>query len=249
MSFSIYLKTNGIATHRKIDSCDTMFNKIDTEEKAYWLGFLYADGSVSYKETFPTAYKVEIALKESDKEHVEKFKKFMQSKRSIEYREKTKAVRIVISSKKLCESLIFLGCGPKKSLTLCFPNETKISNALIKHFIRGYFDGDGHIAINKNTNCLKVISMLGTKEFLNAVIQKTNLTCSLKKDKRHQGNTFRINPCINESLEFLNYIYNDAQVYLTRKYDKYLLAVRHRNMLNHKGAISVKGEIPNTEIS
>jgi len=249
MSFSIYLNKNNVSTVKKIDSCDTTFEVIDTEDKAYWLGFLYADGAISYKETFPTAYKVELALKESDKEHVEKFKLFMKSERKIRYREKTKAVRIIISSKKLCESLIYLGCTPRKSLTLTFPNKKQVPEKLLKHFIRGYFDGDGHISINKNTNCLMVVSMLGTSEFLNAVIHETKLTCSLKKDKRHLGNTFSIRPRISESIDFLNYIYKDAEIYLTRKYSKYLLAVQHRNKLNYEGAISVKGEIPNTEIS
>ena len=45
------------------------FDKINTEEKAYWLGFLYADGSISSKED-----KIELGLAEKDLHHIEKFK-------------------------------------------------------------------------------------------------------------------------------------------------------------------------------
>ena len=249
-SFSNYLKSKNISTRKKINSCDTMFEIIDTEEKAYWLGFLYADGCVSYnKVSFPTRYVVELSLKESDKVHIEKFQKFMNSTRNIEYRKNTKSFRIQIFSKKLCEDLIKLGCTNKKSLTLKFPTLEQVPLNFINSFIRGYVDGDGSIVLNNKTNCLNKLMILGTKEFLDDLIKIKQLTCSLKKDKRHLGNTFNIVPNIQESMSLLNSIYSNGTVYLERKYNLYLLAVQHRNELNYERAKTVKGEIPNTVLS
>lgn len=57
--------------------------------------------------------------------------------------------RIQISSKTLTADLLKLGCTPRKSLTLKFPNDGIFkSNDLIRHFIRGYFDGDGSVFIS-----------------------------------------------------------------------------------------------------
>ena len=50
------------------------FDVIDTEEKAYWLGFLYADGNVSN-----TKNEVGITLQSSDIKHLYKFKTFLKS--------------------------------------------------------------------------------------------------------------------------------------------------------------------------
>ena len=48
------------------------FDSIDTEEKAYWLGFLFADGAITQ---YNHSYDIELSLKIDDKEHVEKFAK------------------------------------------------------------------------------------------------------------------------------------------------------------------------------
>ena len=66
----------------------THFENIDTEEKAYWLGFLYADGYVNANED-----KIELCLAEKDFHHLEKFKNFIGLPNKICYREATKAYR------------------------------------------------------------------------------------------------------------------------------------------------------------
>lgn len=247
--FSKYLKSKNISTRKRIDSCDTKFENISSEEQAYWLGFLYADGSLTYKENFPTRYVVELSLQKNDKEHLEKFKLFMNSKRKIEFRERLNAFRIIISSKKTCSDLIKLGCTPKKSLTLTFPNEKQLPKKLINHFIRGYFDGDGHISLRKNTNGLQTIQILGTKEFLESLVSIKKINCSLKKDLRHKGNTFYISLNVLDGTKLLKDMYQKSTIHLTRKYEKYLLAVQHRNKLNYERAKTVKGEIPNTVLN
>ena len=73
-TISKYLKDNGyevINTQNRCRIDETVFDTIDTEEKAYWLGFLYADGNINSKE-----YKLEINLCANDWQHLKKFQDF-----------------------------------------------------------------------------------------------------------------------------------------------------------------------------
>ena len=216
---SVILKQQGISLRKKISSDDTLFEKIDTEEKAYWLGFLYADGSV-YKNN-KGYYRFELGLAEKDLIHIEKFKKFVNSKHDIKYRVKTKSFRIVFSDPQFTKNLIDLGCVPNKSLILTFPTEDQVPLELQKHFIRGYFDGDGSISYRKSGGS-PGISVMGTLEFLlklNEVFK--NLAVIAKKDKRHLNNTYTLRFRVQPGINFLYLIYNDSNIFLTRKYEKY----------------------------
>lgn len=208
----------GIITnpHGKIRVNSNIFEKIDTEEKAYWLGFLYADGSVqNHRKHY---LRLELGLQERDLNHIEKFKEFISSKHSIAYRESSKSHRIIFSDSKLCNDLVKLGCIPNKSLILKFPTEEQVPKEFISHFIRGYFDGDGYLS--KPPKAL-TISLLGTLEFLNEltrILKKLNITTNvLKKDKRILSNTFYFDLCGDKARNFLSFIYNDSTVSLDRK--------------------------------
>ena len=80
------------------------FEIIDTEEKAYWLGFLYADGSVS-----STDNRIELGLAEKDLNHIEKFKEFIGVPNKISYRPQTKSYRYMFKSIPCKEDLIKQG--------------------------------------------------------------------------------------------------------------------------------------------
>ena len=70
-----HLKKLGLSTpnyHNELKFDNTVFDNINTEEKAYWLGFLYADGSIS-----STNNSVELSLKGEDAEHLNKYKQFL----------------------------------------------------------------------------------------------------------------------------------------------------------------------------
>ena len=195
----------------------TNFEKIDTEEKAYWLGFLYADGSVGSKED-----KLELGLAEKDLKHIEKFKTFMNINNKISYREKTKSYRMSFRSAKCKQDLINKGCVPKKSLILNFPNENQVPKYLIRHFIRGYFDGDGWFT---NTEKCFQLGIIGTENFINGFLDSIeNID---KKNKifdvhREDGAKRYVFGAYNDVLNFLNWIYKDSNIYLDRKYASYL---------------------------
>lgn len=197
----------------------TQFHVIDTEEKAYWLGFLYADGCVSSSES-----KIELGLAEKDLHHIEKFKNFIGINNKISYREKTKSYRFSFRSQNMKQDLINLGCVPKKSLILNFPNENQVPEYLIKHFLRGYFDGDGHFT---NTEKCFEAGYIGTNNFiveslkhLPDSIKRKDLT--IKDVHRHDGAKTYSFYSYNDVKEFLDFLYKDCNIYLDRKYEHYL---------------------------
>ena len=195
----------------------TNFEKIDNEEKAYWLGFLYADGCVGSNEN-----KIELGLAEKDLKHIEKFKDFMGVNNKISYRAGTKSYRFSFRSEKCKMDLIDKGCVPKKSLKLTFPDNAQVPEYLIKHFIRGYFDGDGWFT---NTSACFQVGIIGTENFiagfLNAVdcINKTNKIFNVHRENGAKRYVFG---AYHDVLNFLNWIYKDSKVYLDRKYELYL---------------------------
>lgn len=215
--FSGYALGKGIDIYNRKSKCnDRIFDLINTEEKAYWLGFLYADGNIN---KYNNSYSLELTLKEDDLEHIQKFKSFMCSENTISYREKQKAYRLSLGSKRIYERLIELGCIPNKSLILKFPNDNQVPKYLLKHFIRGYFDGDGCITIRQNVSSKTAcISILGTKDFLTPI----NNIYGGRLSKRENDKVFTLRFRKEEGLIFLNYIYTDANIYLKRKYDKYV---------------------------
>ena len=188
------------------------FEVIDTEEKAYWLGFLYADGYVNEK-----IYQIEVSLKGSDKEHLEKLKKCIKSKSKITDRivDGHDVSRIHLYSKKLTKDLIDKGCFQKKSLTLTPPTNKIIPKELEKHFIRGYIDGDGCFSGECTFN------VVGTKEILDYVIDhlRKNTTISKAGTFSMTGEAYQWHHNSKRDHDKIhNYLYKNATIYLDRKY-------------------------------
>lgn len=201
-----------------------IFKVIDNEEKAYWLGFLYADGYVSKNKNH-----LELTIKDLD--HLEKFKKFL--KTDVDIKEKITKLngkvftnyRLTISSKEICLDLNRLGCCSNKSLTLTSPKN--VPDKLSRHFIRGYFDGDGSVGIyksKKNKLCYS-LSILGTPSILNYIRKQSSTYGGLNRRKissTKKNKAFVINyGSIKSFTQFKNFIYKDSNIYLQRKYEKF----------------------------
>lgn len=208
------------STYRKRKFNDRFFDVIDNEEKAYWLGFLFADGCVQNKKTGQKL----ISLAVTDKEVIDKFIFSING----DFETKTyKGIHVVhLTSDIMFNSLVKLGCVPRKSLVLRFP---ELQDNLIHHFIRGYFDGDGSVYITKPKNYNKTttvyssigVGICGTKEFLEKVSEKSS-TNKAKKDKRKENNIWYLSfSGTKKAKAFYEYLYKDASLYLSRKKDKF----------------------------
>jgi hypothetical protein len=223
-----FIKKQGVIIENKQNEVkfnQFIFDDIDTEEKAYWLGFIFADGCIRDSGEF------EISLNAKDKGHLYKFNKFAghikdNVKVSIAHcgGVEFERCRWQVKNSHLRDSLIAKGCIPRKSLVLKFP-DIKIfkSEDLIKHFIRGYFDGDGSLSYHKYLKSVSPnLSIIGTKEFLDEILKHLKITSPLiLKDKRHKNNTFTYQANKEDTIKIINFLYKDATIYLDRKFKRY----------------------------
>lgn len=156
------------------------FSKIDTSEKAYWLGMMFADGTVSSKRN-------SIALSLKDQEHVEKFKSAIgaQNNKIITITDKRFSQNcnmydFSICDKQLHDDLIKWGCIPNKSYAeeLHLPN---IPQNFIWDFVRGFFDGDGCISWLQKQNKF-TISWAGNKTLLEEIMELCEKKVSLQQN-------------------------------------------------------------------
>ena len=161
------LRKNNIKSRIRKHNCnEDYFEKIDSNEKAYWLGLLFADGYVRKRKPFNGKHKqggvVGISLKNGDEYLLEKLIIDFESTYRLTKQIKNNflSYKLEVNSSKMTDDLINLGCVPNKSLKLLPPN---LTDEFISHFIRGYFDGDG--SIGKYGGRLK-FSLLGTNELL-----------------------------------------------------------------------------------
>ena len=197
------------------------FSSINTEEKAYWLGFLFADGYIRSK---GKTHILEVALKSTDRGHLEKLRMVLCPELRISEKTihaKTKdyfAVKVSITNKEIVEQLIALGCVNSKSKIITVP---AIPKDMLRFFYRGYFDGDGSIGYYNGKWVLSICS--GSKEFIDsfqhyckdAIPGYTEV--SIKKDAR--ADVFSIQKGGNLSgTSIIKHLYSNASIYLDRKY-------------------------------
>lgn len=219
-----------------IDFNRDYFKTIDTEEKAYWLGFIYADGYVSIRGERGS---LEIGLAEIDRSHLEKFCKSIGMKnkhirsKKVKLAEKTfDACRLNVSSYEIARDLVNLKCFETKSLILEFPTFKEVPKDLMRHFIRGYIDGDGTVGFYGGVAHVSAIGtrifLKGMLDFLNSEIKDFGSTNTNAGDKRLQNEiTTSFSKTANKAKQLLNYLYKDSSIHLDRKYEKYLTCVSH----------------------
>lgn len=206
------------------------FKKIDNEWKAYWLGFLYADGCNRIKSKgAKTEYVLKIALARVDRGHLEKFKNSLQSDTIIRDREVKASDKIYLASdinicnKNICEDLDSLGCTPNKTLTLKFPTSDIVPDKLMRHFIRGFFDGDGCAHLNLSKREVS-ISFTGMEYFLYDLREYLTEHLNIRKvviQKSKRNKTCQMFWGNIRSCELIyKFLYQDCNIYLDRKFEK-----------------------------
>ena len=203
---------------RKHKFNERYFENIDSEEKAYWLGFIAADGCV-YKNK--QSYRLQINLKGSDIDHLKKFQKAISSDYKITEKKVGKAqsntCQLKINSTKMCNDLIKNNIIERKSIIF----EPPILNKnLMSHFIRGYFDGDGWITSykRKDSNGYRnEVGIIGGKKALNYFIDFLPKGFS-KYEKYKDDKIIQISgSSIKTISETYNYLYENATIFLDRK--------------------------------
>lgn len=220
------------------------FEKIDTEEKAYYLGLLYADGHISR-----SGFSIE--LQDKDVKVLEDFSKVIFGfvklsivkpsvitfgNRQISRRAHFK---LSVCSVHIKKQLLKLGLFPKKSSTHNFPTEEMVPKYLLRHFIRGYFDGDGCIT-HRGTNGNKVpqreVVVLSSRAFCEKLIEVVKNEVGITMTIRNISDKItgvRTGGNINAE-KILTWLYKDSRISMKRKEDLYLKLVEDRNLVKSK---------------
>lgn len=186
------------------------FENIDSEIKAYMLGFIFADGNV-YKN------RIKIEIRSYDKNILEIFSKEIYNYNLVKtiLKSDSEYAFINIFSEKMKNDLSKYSCVPNKSKILKFPN---ILKEYYNHFIRGLIDGDGFISYKSRTigllatndinlNIKNILNEIGINSFIaKAYKQDINVLNELRVKNKNSLNNL------------IDYLYKDATIYLERKY-------------------------------
>ena len=190
---------------------ENSFEKIDSPDKAYWLGVMYSDGFISTANDYTNYFG--ISVHEKDEEWLEKFKEFLNYNGEIKhystsngYKIDTPYVRLLIGNNKIVQDLQNLGVVEHKS---------KLINKLpdipfLDDFIRGYIDGDG--SLRKDYPCFQIS---GNKDFLLSLANYLKVQYNIRQDKT----IYCLSYNTNQSRYLEKRLYKDAHYYLKRKYD------------------------------
>ncbi len=183
---------------------ESVFENI-TDDSAYWLGFLLADGNVS-KNT------ICINLKTSDTPHLEKFRDFVGGNQKISVSKDPRVSRYSFGSIKMVKDLAKWWIIPAKSYVAKVHPELENN----RHFWRGMIDGDGHISLSHSA-----IGLCGTfdvcESFRKFAVTKINSKAIVTKAKDNLWH-IRFGCGRPDSAQLLKTIYHNCETYLDRKY-------------------------------
>jgi hypothetical protein len=222
-TFCKYVKLNGYGNlfpARNNTADYNYFKEIDSEEKAYFLGLIMADGYIEEKKNGVT-----IGLSgEEDIPILERFKECTQfsgkiNEKKTKYKGSKRHFRISIYSKQIVNDLASYGIVPRKSL-ICDLTD-KFPSKYFRPFFRGLFDGDGSVSMTKRGSVC--CSLIGSEKLISRLnkiyLEETGLISSIENKNTNKimnfGGHF-------STFCFLNWIYENATIYLNRKYTKYL---------------------------
>ncbi len=221
---------------RKYEIDHSLFDKIDTKEKAIFLGLFFADGC-----NRGNGKSLNISLAEEDKLYLQKFSKILFNNRPLiienQKRENRQNMcKLEISSEQIIKNIETYGGVPRKSLILEWPK--KLNDNLIPYFLRGYFDGDGSIKISNKINTMKrekwdyvyklinyQIAICGSKKFLETLKEilesQLDINCQIYQPKNNKIHYLEVGGH-RQVEKFLDFIYCDNLLCLDRKYRRYL---------------------------
>lgn len=230
----------GFSYARKYNLNEHYFDVIDTEEKAYMLGFIYADGNNLFQTN-----RIAIQLSITDKEILQKFSQTMFGEENLKYHKNKnnkgkefEYVALNMYSKHMSQHLATLGVVERKSHKITFPEW--LNKTLYKYYIRGLIDGDGWIYLPNNNRDSPNVGLICTRkmnDFLKEFYEKEfgiksyltkahkqdiNIMCEIRVKNYHQCKIF------------LDWLYKDANIFLKRKYDIYQNFLnRYDNLREH----------------
>lgn len=220
---------NGWAKKPPIIGNKNAFSSLN-ENSCYWGGFLAADGNIDSRN------RVRIMLNYDDTSHLEKFRDFIKSTHKISSNtDKYYRSSFECTSSDLCRDLASNFCiVPNKTAILRFPSIEDTN--LLRHYIRGYFDGDGSVCesfSNRNSTTATIYATFasGSKSFANDLFETLEYLIGLRGSIQEFENKCQLKYNTNDAKVLLSWMYESSSVYLDRKYKKYVDIVVNNNRL------------------
>lgn len=194
------------------------FENINTEAKAYLLGFIIADGFVIDRSD-SNSKTIGIDISTKDIKILELFKKELKTENNFYFREDRGTVSLRVTSVKMAEDLSKYGVVPNKTFISYVP---KIKERLVNHLLRGIFDGDGSISHSiqtGRTTSRKGLQIIGTYELVDEFCKIVSESIGIKQLAiTSHGNVFVSGwASKNDLIKIYDYFYEDATIYLERK--------------------------------
>ena len=209
-----------VSNKRKFN--ENYFNEINSEDKAYFLGLLYADGNIS---STKYSYTVKISLSKKDNHILEEFISYFEGDHHLYNDNKRDQSTLTFSSKKIINDLYKIGMFPNKTYSIEYP---KIDKDLNRHFIRGFFDGDGciHTKLDKRTGHYTSIVNIccASKPFIEKLVTIMNNEIDININKiRNPKGTYNLTEwgSMRDIESIYEYFYKDSSIYLKRKKIKF----------------------------
>ncbi|MBI2065244.1 MAG: hypothetical protein HYT62_04285 [Candidatus Yanofskybacteria bacterium] len=167
----------------------------------------------------------------TDRDILNQIKSLLGSNHKISIRDRNKkwkkSYRLQLGSKEIFNDLIRLGMVPRKSNVLKFP---KVPSSYLADFIRGYFDGDGHVSIctyqksdRKNpTTMIFTGFSSGSRKFLNKLKYLLKNSAATKGGALSFNRGYRLNYSVRDSLLLYRFMYETSnRLFLERKKSKF----------------------------
>ena len=215
--------------NRRIKS--NYFSTIDSPIKAYWLGFLYTDGSVDH---YRTTGRIRLQLQEQDLEILEKFKEDLGLDCKIIYDIKSNSTccSVEFTDEQIYNDLANYNIIPRKTYEINKIPYEKIPKRYQAAYALGLFDGDGNFYCSKDSSSDVTFGFTAyheseVKDFQTLI---NNLVGIEHKNKIYFTSAWHTNWRGRlQVLKILDVLYENCPRYLKRKHDKYLLL---KNSLN-----------------
>lgn len=219
---------NGKSGKRTYVVDESFFKVINTEEKAYILGFICADGHIERD-------RLRITVSIKDKDILNKIRSAMHSNHPIKEvqrinpynkteRKILTLVDLTINSVELVRPLFNMGLTTNKTYTLNGNILRYIPKYLMRDFLRGYFDGDGNVFFGRRyTSGYKYnINICGNEDFLLKSFQTyfPSINKLYKDLYSKQCYIWKISQK-DKVKDFMYYLYYNSSIFLQRKYNEY----------------------------
>jgi transposase-like protein/intein-encoded DNA endonuclease-like protein len=198
---------------------EDFFDNIDSEKKAYYLGWIMADGNVSI---YNNQYSLKLHIGFQDKHIIDDFLKDIKATYIPKEKEsilnttgkKHKSYYVSLTSKHMIESLISLGVIPNKTGKEFIPN---IPKRFLKDFLRGFFDGDGITSIGEKNK----IGFVSSKYMIIQILELLKWNLSIQPHHTTPYIYYFLTSSKDKIKDLYNYMYKDANVFIKRKHDRF----------------------------